>query len=220
MTVNAIESLYGFDGKSDGPSGKSAQELGKDDFLNLLVAQLKNQDPLDPSDPTEFTAQLAQFTSLEQLYNINDNLKAVDALSGEFGRMSALSLIDRNVVVSDSSFRLDEEPANLGFEFKDSVDSVTLYIRNENGRSVGQVRVPGPVSGENWTEWDGIDDAGNRLPPGKYTFSAMGKTTEGNETQGTALVESRITGADFSGGTETLLTENGEVNISDISRVR
>ena len=218
--MNAIESLYGFEQMTGGPSGKPAQELGKEDFLNLLVAQLRNQDPLNPSDPTEFTAQLAQFTSVEQLYNINDNLKAVDTLSGEFGRMSALSLIDRDVVVEDNAFRMEEAGANLGFDFADPVESVTLYIRTDDGRSVAQMQVPGPVSGERWAEWDGTDSGGAPLPPGAYTFSAVGKTKDGDEVQGRSLVESRITGADFSDSKEKLLTENGEIELGDITRVR
>lgn len=218
--MNAIESLYGFEQMTGGASGKPAQELGKEDFLNLLVAQLRNQDPLNPSDPTEFTAQLAQFTSLEQLYNINDNLKAVDTLSGEFGRMSALSLIDRHVVVGDNTFSMDGDGANLGFDFADPVDSVTLYIRAEDGRSVAQVAVPGSGSGEQWAGWDGTDAAGMPLPSGKYTFTAVGKTRQGDEVQGRSLVESRITGADFSESPEKLLTDNGDIRITDITRVK
>ncbi len=218
--MNAIESLYGFEQMAGGSSGKPAQELGKEDFLNLLVAQLRNQDPLNPSDPTEFTAQLAQFTSVEQLYNINDNLKAVDALSGEFGRMSALSLIDRSVVVNDNAFRMEGDGANLGFDFADPVESVTLYIRTEDGQSVAQLAVPGSVSGEQWAEWDGTDANGMPLPSGNYTFSAVGKTGQGDEVQGRSLVESRITGADFSDSTEKLLTDNGDIRINDITRVK
>ena len=53
----------------------ASQELDRDAFLNLLITQLQNQDPLNPTDSVEFTAQLAQFSSLEQLGNVNDNLK-------------------------------------------------------------------------------------------------------------------------------------------------
>ena len=65
--INAIESTA-----SDASSSAPVKILGKDDFLNMLIAQLQHQDPLNPADSTEFTAQLAQFSSLEQLSNIHN----------------------------------------------------------------------------------------------------------------------------------------------------
>lgn len=64
-----------------GTKRTTGSELGKDDFLNLLIAQLKNQDPLDPTDSTEYVSQLAQFSSLEQMTNMNTGISSVKALS-------------------------------------------------------------------------------------------------------------------------------------------
>lgn len=219
--MSSIESLQSNGNMNAGfISGPSAPELGKEDFLKLLVTQLANQDPLNPSDPTEFTAQLAQYSSLEQLSNINKSMESINTLSEEFGRLSALSLIDRSVVVNDNTFAFDGENAGMGFSFQDSVESVTLYIRNQRGQSVAQMQVNSPVSGENWAEWDGTDSNGQQVVPGKYTFSAVGVDIQGNEIHGQPLVESRITGADFSDSDYTLLTDSGPVNVSDITRVK
>lgn len=86
----------------------SEVSMGKDDFLELLVTQLENQDPLDPADSKEFSAQLAQFSSLEQLYNINDNLAGLEGLTGEMERLGALNMLDKSVVVQGDSFKLEE----------------------------------------------------------------------------------------------------------------
>ncbi|MBW1778118.1 MAG: flagellar hook assembly protein FlgD [Deltaproteobacteria bacterium] len=219
--MNITAALPGIDpiNGDKSPVASSGKELGKEDFLNLLVTQLKHQDPLNPSDPTEFTGQLAQFSSLEQLYNINESLLSMDALSGEVGRLSALSLIDRSVVIEDNLFKLDGEPVNLGFSFKDPVQSVMLYIRDESGRVVDQVELKDPGAEENWVQWDGKDASGQALPPGKYTFSAVAQGPEGKEVQGLTFVESRVIGVDFSGSALTLLTENGPIDLSEVTRV-
>lgn len=62
-------------------SKKNTSSLGKDEFLNLLVKQLQYQDPLEPSSDTEFIAQMAQFTSLEQMQNLNDTFSTFQAYS-------------------------------------------------------------------------------------------------------------------------------------------
>ena len=71
--------------------------LGKDDFLQILVAQLQAQDPLAPMEGQEFASQLAQFSSLEQLTNVNDNLEASQAFDVAMSNNSAIALIGKNV---------------------------------------------------------------------------------------------------------------------------
>ncbi|MBP3284347.1 MAG: flagellar hook capping protein [Clostridia bacterium] len=87
----AVESVNGgYDvAPSDytGETGTGKSNLGKDEFLNLLVTQLRYQDPLNPSNDTEFIAQLAQFSSLEQMQNLNDS----------FSKFKAYSLVGKNV---------------------------------------------------------------------------------------------------------------------------
>lgn len=88
-------------------------QLGKQEFLQLLVTQLRHQDPLNPSDPQDFAAQLAQFSTLEQLINIGDQLKqstATDqALAQMFNASSALSLIGRNIIAEGDGVTVPDD---------------------------------------------------------------------------------------------------------------
>jgi flagellar basal-body rod modification protein FlgD len=81
MSLDSLISYYGIDSSTTSTatatSTESAAELGKTEFLNLLVTQLQNQDPLDPVKNEDFIAQLAQFNSLEQMINLNANFEAM-----------------------------------------------------------------------------------------------------------------------------------------------
>jgi flagellar basal-body rod modification protein FlgD len=78
----------------------SSKALGKDEFMKLLLAQLKNQDPLKPMDGTDFAVQLAQFSSLEQLSNLNTELKAQSVTQMTLGYAQSVSMIGKEVVVN------------------------------------------------------------------------------------------------------------------------
>jgi len=217
--MSGIEALQGFTQHMGTESGKSGEALGKNDFLNLLVAQLENQDPLNPSKPTEFTAQLAQYSSLEQLQNINSSMEALDSVKGEFERMSALSLIGKNVVAESNTFRFEGDPVELGYRFSESMEQATLYVKNASGRVVDEIRIDSPGKGEHFRTWSGPEEGGAELPGGTYTLEVGGKKADGSQVAGVSLVGSRVTGADFQGSEASLLTPGGSISLSDVSRV-
>ena len=82
---------------------KPKDELGRDQFLTLLVAQLQHQDPLNPLDGTDFTAQLAQFSSLEQLFAVNENLTGIQEAFSLQGNGDLLDFIGKTVKAEDNT---------------------------------------------------------------------------------------------------------------------
>ncbi len=217
--MNSMSALQETSVQSGNKTGKSSRELGKNDFLNLLVSQLKNQDPLNPSDPTEFTAQLAQYSSLEQLQNISAGMAGLSSMKEQFGRMSALSLIDRQVVAETDKLQFGGDPVKMGFRFSEPVEKAIVTIKGDNGQIIDQKEVLQPAEDNNFLQWDGTDQNGQPVPEGRYLLEVTGTTAEGKETRGISLVESRVTGADFSGSDSILLTESGRIPLSEITRV-
>ena len=105
-----IAEIFGPTSQTNAPvySDQSGGDLGKEDFLTLLVAQLQNQDPMNPEDATEFTAQLAQFSSLEQLFNINESMESLASAQIQSDRFATMDLIGKTVSYQDGDFSIEE----------------------------------------------------------------------------------------------------------------
>lgn len=193
--------------------------LGKDAFLMLMVEQLKNQDPMNPSDATEFTAQLAQYSSLEQLTNINKNLTDMGSTSGEIQRMSALSMIGKEVVTRGSEFNFTGSAVKLGYDLDANADHGTLYIRDSSGSTVATLAFADGVSGQHFVEWDGKDDSGHQLPTGQYTLGVSAFNGDADVAV-TSLISSRVVGVDLVDGGDVLVTNAGDYTLADVESVR
>jgi flagellar basal-body rod modification protein FlgD len=167
-----------------GVTGSSA--LGKDAFLQLLVTQLKNQNPLDPQDNTAFVAQLAQFSSLEGITTLNDT---VNSLSGGLQSSQALqasSLVGRSVIVQTNEAYVDPasgKPFNGTVVVKDADSKPVITITDADGEVVRTLEMGSQKAGNADFTWDGKDDDGVLLDKGSYTFTASSK----NDTGTTAL---------------------------------
>jgi flagellar basal-body rod modification protein FlgD len=177
--------------------------MGKDDFLKLLVTQLKNQDPLKPQDPTEFTAQLAQFSSLEQLFAVNESLEKMAAGSAETERLSALSMIGKEVVSEGGRLRYSGEPLNLGYRLDTPAHEVSLHVLDDSGRNLAS---------------SGLD--GNQLAAGEYQLVVKAVDANEEATPASALVKSTITGLEMAGGQNKLVSAAGDFLLKDIVSVR
>lgn len=201
---------------STSQTGKT-NSLGQSDFLNLLVAQLQNQDPLNPSDPTEFTSQLAQYSQLEQLFNLNSAMNSLTDAQTSSQKISTLSLIGKDVVVEDSKFSYDGNPTKVGYSADGTASTIQMQIRNSAGSTVATIDANDTSKGDHFVTWNGKDKNGNALPAGTYTVAISATSTDSSSTVAISpLVHAKVTGVDLSGSQPMVVTANGEYNISTI----
>lgn len=196
------------------------QVLGKDDFLNLLVAQLKNQDPLNPTDSTEFTAQLAQFSSLEQLSNINENLEYLQGFQNSINNSQAVSFIGKDVKVNGNSIMLSDGISDaINFELEEDAGEVYVNIYDDTGGFVNVIE-GGPLSaGEQTINWDGNDKNGNGVFDGKYKFEVLATDADGNMINTKTYITGRVTAVVYKNGISYLVAGDQEVPVGDVIRI-
>ncbi len=190
-------------------TAKSA--LGKDDFLKLMIVQLQNQDPLNPMDNQAFVAQLAQFSNLEQLQQVN---KGIDSLS--IGQAGANQQAAANLVGRDVTFRSDQvgwkqgdAGAAIGAQLGANADSLTATITDASGRVVRTLRYGPQSSGTFSASWDGADDAGNVQPTGNYTIKFTAADPQKNPVTAVAQGSGHVAGVSFANGVAELVLGNG-----------
>ena len=194
--------------------------LGKDDFLKLLIAQLSAQDPLDPMGAQDFSAQLAQFTALEQMTNVNSNLEILQKLQTASHNTSSLNLIGKTVESYGNAFRHSANSSEiLSYSLASDAESVRIDIFDITGSQIDMVRIDNQTQGKNNASWDGFDKQGNPLPAGTYSFTVKADNQAGVpiavDTFSSGLVSDVVFGED-----ETYVIVNGkELPISTIKRV-
>ena len=154
-------------------SATGNQALGKDAFLQLLVTQLKNQNPLDPQDNSAFVAQLAQFSSLEGITTLNDSVTAISSSYKSSQALQASSLVGRSVVVQTGSAYVDTTKSMTGTAvIPSSVAGATVTITDKDGKAVKTIDLGSQAAGNATFVWDGTNTAGVKVDPGTYTFKA------------------------------------------------
>ncbi len=163
--------------KSAESSARLEEELNR--FLNLLVTQLKNQDPLDPLDANEFTSQLVAFAGVEQQIFANSNLEKLLQLE-QTNQISALvDFIGTTVEAEGRTVPLQDGQAEIGYTIPAGTDSATITITNSTGLTVFQGNAE-TSSGTHVFAWDGKNNSGVLQPDGAYNVLVNGLDFSGN----------------------------------------
>ena len=218
--MNTVSALNPTAASAAATAAKTENTLGQDEFLTLLVAQLQNQDPLNPTDATEFTAQLAQYSQLEQLFNLNDAMDGLSAAQTSSQKVSALSLINKEVVVEDTHFPFDGAPTRIGYRVDGPATDISLQIRNSAGATVATLNASDTTPGEHFLTWNGLDQNGAPLPADTYQLAVTAKSASADATVLVApLVRTIVTGVDLSGSEPLVVTRTGEFLVSAIRGV-
>ncbi|HKJ82038.1 MAG TPA: flagellar hook capping FlgD N-terminal domain-containing protein [Ignavibacteriaceae bacterium] len=198
--------------------------LGKNDFMTLLIAQMKNQDPLNPMDGTQFASQLAQFSSLQELQNLNDSMtqsiSANYSLAQSINNTMSATLIGKDVKVSGNDITYNgQNSIQLGYNLQSDASSASINIYDSNGTLIKTLDNLPTGSGDNTTAWDFTDNSGNKVPAGNYTFEVDAKTSTGADMAPDIFKYGTITGVEYTSSGTKLLVDNTEYNLSDISEI-
>lgn len=199
---------------------KDKSALGKDEFLKLLTSQLQQQDPTQPMDNTAFVSQLAQFSSLEQMSNVNDTLTKM--LTGQTTALQASStqMVGKTAMLTGD--QVDFEPgdttARIGINVeKDATVNVT--VQDDAGATVNSIGPLKLTAGNHVVLWGGTNADGKTVDYGKYTAKVTAVGSDGQDVTFTQTGSARITGMTFKDGAPTFIAGGQDLKLSDISEL-
>lgn len=202
-------------------SSSSGLSADYDTFLQLLCAQLENQNPLDPTDATQFTSQLVQYSTLEQQIKTNDKLDSVLSSLSANGIANGVGYLGHVVEAEGDSITVQSDgtvDASWGYDLGSAASSVTLTITDSSGKTVwsgsGETG-----AGSHALDWDGTDSDGDAVAAGTYTLTVTALDSSGSKVDVATTIKGTVTAVDSSDGDTALELGGTTVSLSDITRL-
>lgn len=218
MDVNAMSTFTGTGSAS--ATAVASKTMGKEAFLKLLITQLQYQDPMNPADSTEFTAQLAQFSSLEQLSNVNENLNTLKLYQASMNNAQAVSLIGKEILAGGNGIeKKGVQPVSCEFDLGADAKRVVVSIYDSTGNFVTDVVATSMPAGRQSVAWDGRSRNGNLVADGMYSYQIQAEGADGKKIAASSLTRGQVTGVTFDGSTPVLMVGGRRVAFGDILQV-
>lgn len=204
---------------ADSAEAQAGGELGRNQFLELLIAQLDAQDPLNPTDNEDFVAQLAQFSSLEGIENLNLTFESVAGALRSSITVDAAALVGRNVLAPTNQAPLGDTPINGTVTLPDATSNLVVEVSNVNGEVVRRLDLSNQLAGDVPFTFDGSAEDGTVLEPGIYRYTARGEVA-GEAREFTLNLPERVISVSLSGDEVLVNLEGGtSVRLDEIDEV-
>ncbi len=201
--------------------GVGNPELGKDAFMKMMLTQMKNQDPTNPTPSHEMAAQLAQFSSLEQLNNINQSIEGLAKAQAPNSNYQALAFIGKKVSGDSSKVIRGKGDTTHGFSFDLMGDAtkVKVSIKDAQGATVRQLEYASMPKGKNAIEWNGLQTDGTPARAGEYRFQIEATSPAGTKVYAKTSFEGRITGLNYSPEGPILMIGDQQIKMSEVKKI-
>ena len=196
----------------------SSGSLTSNDFIELFLAQLENQDPTNPMDTSELADQMYSLYQLEAQEQTNEYLASILEAQTSTLNTSSFQLIGETVLAEGNNLTLDDESSGvLTFNLSEQAEEVTINIYDEEGNLVRSITQSDLSSGENTYEWDGTNNEGVQLSTGSYTYEVV---ADDDSIEITTYSEYTIVSVSIISGSAVLQAEDGtEIDYSDVVKV-
>lgn len=203
-------------------AGKAKKELGQEDFLALMIQQLKNQDPLKPMENGEFIGQMAQFSTVTGIAGMTKSIAGLAEAFNSGQALQAASMVGRTVLTEGSASQFSgSKPVNGAVELPYSTSSAVVQVYTNAGELVRELPLGSQQAGLGNFSWDGTMANGQPAPAGRYRFTAAIDSASGATALTTYLaskVESVTLAGDGSGS--QIRTDSGAtVRLSQVKAV-
>lgn len=201
--------------------GTGSSALDKDAFFKLMLAQLKNQDPMNPLKNHEMAAQLAQFSTLEQMSNMNSTLTKIEGKGAAPENFQALNLIGK-VVQGDSSriTRTQFDKAHdFNFNAPSELSEAIVKVLGPKGEMIREFKLTNLQEGANKISWNGQNEEGTNQAPGDYKFQIEAKNKLGQKVTVKTDFEGKISGLSFSPEGPVLQVGQQSIKMRDVRQI-
>ncbi len=201
--------------------GVGNDKMDKDAFMKLMLAQMKHQDPTNPMQSHELAAQLAQFSSVEQMQNINTTLTDIKAGQKPTESFQALNFIGK--AVSGDSSKLTrvkgDKSHEVSFSISDNAKEGKVRIRDANGEVIRTVDLKELKKGDNSWTWNGLDNNGRAANSGDYQIFVEATSATGQKLNVKTDFEGMITGVNYTAEGPVLLVGTQSVKLKDVKKI-
>lgn len=196
-------------------------QIGKEDFMKLLIAQLKNQDPQSPVDSKEFVTQLSQLTSVEQLTNMSKQLTNLQMATTSLVNNQASGFVGKSVEADASKLYLGASGgASSGINVSAPAETVTLTVRDDKGQPQRTIQMSKTKAGITPITWDGNDDKGEHLAAGTYTLSIEAKDKNGGLIPSNAQIGGIVSSVSYENGFPELVIGDARVALANVKTIK
>jgi flagellar basal-body rod modification protein FlgD len=199
---------------------RGKQQLGQEDFMRLMVTQLRNQDPFKPLEPDQFLGQLAQFSTVSGIESMRNSLSGLSASLQGSQVLQGATLVGRSVLAAGQVAQLSDNGTIAGaLGVPAGASSVQVRVLDAGGGLVRSFSVPANGDLSEFF-WDGLNNGGTRMPAGQYALEAVA-AVGGRQESVEMLLRQRVDSVtiDPAGGALRLNTAGGAIALGDVRRI-
>ncbi len=218
MSISSLTSTVAA-GNTTGAGYKRKTSLNQEDFLNLFITQLKNQNPLEPLDNYQMASQMAQFNSLDSLNRIQQTLQTLGAYQASMNGLQATGLIGRQAEVGSQYLSIKGGKVSEAYFQLSKPGKVKILIYDERGQLIRTLEEGMKDTTRQKVVWDGKSHTGISQPDGKYLFQAVAFDEKGEPIPVSHSIVDAITGIHFENGIIYLNLGSEKVTLQDVKAI-
>jgi len=202
-------------------AGHGSAQMDKDAFFKLMLAQLKNQDPMSPLKNHEMAAQLAQFSTLEQMSNMNTTLTKMEGKNSEPQNFQALNLIGKTVAGDSSRVVRSQfdKTHDFNFNLSQNASEANIKLMSAKGDVVREYKLTHLQAGANKVSWNGKSEVGIDQPAGEFFFQVEAKNNNGQKIPVKTEFQGVISGLSFSAEGPVLQVGSQTIKMKDVRQI-